>query len=208
MKRESFARKRLYPIGFMLAVTLVFISVTSMIYTLTGERIQLNEMVRLRRAVLYASGAELPNDPAEIDSMYQSRVTEVPGSDGRLSYYQVRDDSGDVSGYVLIRSGAGLWGEITAAVGFDADLTSLRGMEILDQNETPGLGGRIDETWFKEQFRGKVPPLESVPEGSPSTESQFDAITGATYSTGAIREILNDSAVYILGAVSPAGAVH
>lgn len=197
MSRGSFVTKRLYPVGFMLAVTLVFISVTSIVYTVTGDRIELNEQVRLRQAVLYAAGVDLPEDPVEIDRMYDNRVREVTGDSGNVRFYEIHGEgSGEVESFVVIRTGPGLWGEITAAIGFDSGLEAFRGLEIIDQNETPGLGGRIDEAWFKEQFSGKVPPLEPVPEEGPASEGEFHAITGATFSSGAIREIMNSSATY------------
>ena len=198
MSRASFVKKRLYPVGFMLAVTLVFISVTSIVYTVTGERIELNEQVRLRRAILYAAGVDLPEDLVEIDRMYDNLVREVTGDSTNVKFYEIRGEgSEEVESFVVIRTGPGLWGQITAVIGFDPDLEMFRGLEIIDQNETPGLGGRIDEAWFKEQFSGKVPPLESAPEEGPVSEGEFHAITGATFSSSAIREIMNSSATYV-----------
>ena len=64
-------------------------------------------------------------------------------------------------------------------------------VEVIDQNETPGLGGRISEMWFKEQFRGKISPLTKVAEGEQAGKNQFQAVTGATYSTNAVMDIVN-----------------
>jgi Na+-transporting NADH:ubiquinone oxidoreductase subunit C len=94
---------------------------------------------------------------------------------------------------VFIRSGPGLWGEITAAVGFDTELASLTGVDFLKQSETPGLGARISEKWFTEQFRGKKGPFTTVGEGEPASESQFDAITGASITSNAVMSILNST---------------
>jgi Na+-transporting NADH:ubiquinone oxidoreductase subunit C len=197
MKKESTARKRVFPVVFMLVVTLVFISITTVIYTYTKEQISLNERLRLKEAVLYSAGVQLPDNPAEVDRMYDERVTEVRDEAGRTRYFEVKDpDSSAVEGYVVIRTGAGLWGEITAAVGFDKNVESFTGLEILDQNETPGLGGRIGEAWFKDQFNGKRPPLTTVPEGNPTDQNQFQAITGASYSTAAIQDIMNNAQDY------------
>lgn len=194
MKRESFAKKRIYPVIFMLVVTVVFISVTTVIYTFTRDRIKLNERLRLKQAVLSAGGVRLSRDPAGIEKTFDDRVDEVTGADGKVRYYSIRGEgTSEIESYVVIQSGAGLWGEITACVGFDGTLESFRGLEVIDQNETPGLGGRIDEPWFKEQFAGKLPPLSPVPEGAPASEHQFQAITGATYSTEAIQRIVNDA---------------
>jgi Na+-transporting NADH:ubiquinone oxidoreductase subunit C len=74
----------------------------------------------------------------------------------------------------------------------EKDLKTLTGIEFIKQNETPGLGGRITESWFKEQFRGKRWPLTVVPEGDPAGDQEFQAITGATNTTNAVRDILNN----------------
>jgi Na+-transporting NADH:ubiquinone oxidoreductase subunit C len=197
MKKESVVKKRIFPVVFMLAITLVFISITTVIYTYTKDQIALNERLRLKEAVLYSAGVVLPEDPAEIDRIYDERVEEVQDETGRVKYFAVwGPDATAVEGYVIIKTGAGLWGDITVTVGFDAELEAFVGLEIIDQNETPGLGGRIGETWFKEQFRGKRPPLATVPEGDSTTDNQFQAITGASYSTAAIQDIMNTSQEY------------
>ena len=181
----------------MLVVTLVFISITTVIYTFTKDTISLNERLRLKRAVLYAAGTELPEDPAEIEKAFDNRVKEIKDDSGRVLYYEVVESgSSNIESYVVIRIGAGLWGEITAGVGFDNTLESFKGLEVIDQNETPGLGGRIGEDWFKEQFRGKQPPLTTVPEGDATADNQFQAVTGASYSTAAIQDIMNSSQEY------------
>ncbi len=197
MKKDSFAKKRIYPVVFMLLVTVAFISVTTVIYTFTKDTIKLNERLRLKQAVLYAGGVDLSGDPAGIEKAFDDRVEEVKDDSGRVRYYTIREEgTADIESYVVIQTGAGLWGEITAGVGFDRDLESFRGLEIIDQNETPGLGGRIDESWFKQQFKGKRPPLSPVPEGDPASDNQFQAITGASYSTEAIQKIMNTAREY------------
>jgi Na+-transporting NADH:ubiquinone oxidoreductase subunit C len=198
VKKGSFAGKRIYPVAFMLVVTVVFISVTTVIYTFTKDTIKLNERLRLKQAVLYAGGARLSDDPAAIEKMFDDRVDEIKDSEGRVRYYSIREEgTAEIECYVVIRTGAGLWGEITAGVGFDRGLESLMGLEVIDQNETPGLGGRIDEAWFKSQFKGKRPPLSSfVPEGEAASADQFQAITGASYSTEAIQKIVNEARQY------------
>ena len=92
---------------------------------------------------------------------------------------------------MFLRSGPGLWGEITAAVGMDRNLERLTGVDFLKQNETPGLGARIAESWFREQFRGKRGPFTTVAEGLAAGENQFDAITGATNTSNSVKDLLN-----------------
>jgi Na+-transporting NADH:ubiquinone oxidoreductase subunit C len=63
----------------------------------------------------------------------------------------------------------------------------IKGLAFTEQNETPGLGGRIEEDWYKEQFKG------TTLSGSLSygEETGLDAITGATSTSNAVLKILN-----------------
>jgi len=68
-------------------------------------------------------------------------------------------------------------------------------VDFVSHSETPGLGGRISETWYKEQFRD----LEFSPDETvyviytPSPGGNVDAISGATGTSEAVRTILNES---------------
>lgn len=178
---------------FTIAVTAAFVTPISLAYHMTRARVALNEEVFLKSAVLYAADIALAATNQEIVDAFASRIERVDGPEGQPLYYRVRGSDGSAAGFVVLRSGPGLWGRITAAVGFDAALSRLTGVEFLEQSETPGLGARISETWFREQFRGKRGPFTTVPEGAPSAEGQFDAITGATLTTNYVRDILNEA---------------
>jgi Na+-transporting NADH:ubiquinone oxidoreductase subunit C len=192
-KKPNKLRRSLFTIFFMFAVTLVFIAALSLIYVLTRDTIRLNESLVLKRAVLYVAGLEVPQTGIEADALYQERVKEVKDQGGSVLYYEILDSPGGaVQSYVVPVLGAGLWGEIGSVVGVEKDLKTLTGIEFIKQNETPGLGGRITESWFKEQFRGKRWPLSVVPEGDPAGDQEFQAITGATNTTNGIRDILNN----------------
>lgn len=192
-KKANKLRRSLFTIFFMFAVTFVFISVLSLIHVLTRDTIRLNESLVVKRAVLYVAGLEVPQSGTEADTLYQDRVREVKDGQGNVLYYEILDGSREsIQSYVLPVLGAGLWGEIGSVVGVEKDLKTLTGIEFIKQNETPGLGGRIAESWFKEQFRGKRWPLEVVPEGEPAGDQEFQAITGATNTTNGVKGILND----------------
>jgi Na+-transporting NADH:ubiquinone oxidoreductase subunit C len=192
-KKPSKLKRSLFTIFFMFAVTFVFIAVLSLIYVLTQDTIRLNESLVVKRSVLYVAGLEVPQTGIEADASYQERVEEVKNEDGEVLYYEILDPAGEqLQSYVVPVLGAGLWGEIESVVGVEKDLKTLTGIEFIKQNETPGLGGRITESWFKEQFRGKRWPLSVVPEGDPAGDQEFQAITGATNTTIAVRSILNE----------------
>lgn len=191
MSREGFFKRRVFPVLFMLGITLVFIAVTTIIYTYSKDTIAFNEALRARRAILYAAGVPVPESPQETDRLYNEMVAEVAGTDENTQYYLVRGGQAAKKLAVIVTRGPGLWGTITMAIGYDRASGTITGIEIIDQNETPGLGGRIGEEWFKEQFRNKRHPLALVGEGETATDSEFQAITGATYSSQAIRDIVN-----------------
>ena len=192
-KKTNRLKRSLFTIFFMFAVTLVFIAVLSLIYVLTRDTIRLNESLVVKRAVLYVAGLEVPQSGVEADSLYRERVKEIKDEEQEVLYYEILRPGGEaLQSYVVPVPGAGLWGEIESVVGVEKDLTTLTGIEFIKQNETPGLGGRITESWFKEQFRGKRWPLSVVAEGDPAGDQEFQAITGATNTTNAVRDILNN----------------
>lgn len=187
--------QRVSLVAFTAAVTVVFIAPITFLHLITRPIVALNEEVFLERAVLDAAGLDLPDSAADAKALFDSRIEPLaaPRAGSSLSepVYRVKDGSGATAGWVITRTGAGLWGDITVVVGFAADRERLTGIEFLKQTETPGLGARIAERWFKEQFRGKRGPFTTVGEGQPAAEDQFDAITGATSTSNAVRDILN-----------------
>ncbi len=199
MKKGGFFRERIYPVLFMVIVTIVFISVISGIYLSTEELTKSNETLFIRRAVLASAGIAVPETGAEVTALYDARVREVKDSAGAIQYYGILGagtaaaGSSDAVSYSVIQSGPGLWGEITAVVGFNADFSSMTGIDFIKQSETPGLGARITEPWFKEQFKGKMGPFELVPEGTAAKPNEMDAITGATRTSNFVQQIINDS---------------
>ena len=96
--------------------------------------------------------------------------------------------------------GNGLQGPIHGAISLMADMETIKGMTIIKQEETPGLGGRIGEAEFLERFKNKklFPELSIVREGKASGINEVDGITGATLSCDALQDMLNsESKKYI-----------
>jgi len=185
VKQDSFFSLRVFPVLFMAAITLVCITVVTGIHLATEERVRLNELVFQRMAVLDAAGIDYPEDDAEgVQDVYEQRVSSENG------WYTVELEDGE-TGYVISVSGAGLWGEIELRLGFRENLEEMTGIAVVSHNETPGLGARIEEQWFTEQFRGKRGPFEAVPEGTAEQEDEIDGITGATSTTEAVKDIIN-----------------
>ncbi len=90
---------------------------------------------------------------------------------------------GKIIGYIFEASEYGYSSEIMLLVGMDAD-GAIRGVRILEQQETPGLGTKITEPWFTDQFVGKD---QRVVFGR-----GIDGVTGATKSSEAVVDAVNE----------------
>ena len=98
-------------------------------------------------------------------------------------------------------TGPGLWGNVSLAVGVNSDGSQITGVQVLFDVETPGLGGRIGEPWFTDQFKGLQTASGVVfnPSGQ-KLSNGMDAIAGATITSTAVRDILNNRALILLRA--------
>ncbi len=100
---------------------------------------------------------------------------------------------GNAVGLVVKVAPRGYSGEILMLVGVDPELR-VKGMKILSQRETPGLGTNVEKPKFQKQFIGKG--VKDVFE----PKKDIDAITGATISSRGVCEgvktVLKDSEQY------------
>ena len=90
-------------------------------------------------------------------------------------------------------SGSGLWGPIEGVMAILPDLRTIKGINIVQQEETPGLGGRIAEKDYLAKFKGKIlsPGIKIMPVGKAVNENEVDGITGATMTSKAFEELVN-----------------
>ena len=203
MSPASKWRQRLSAVGFMFAVTLVFVTGVSVLHLATRSRVRRNESLFLQRALMAAATGTADADAAGVRQWFASCVQPHPDAANPMAFTVREAAGGQVNCRAWIRGGAGLWGRVSAVVALEPDLRTVRGVAILEQNETPGLGARITETWFTGQFRGKTGPLRRVPEKTRSgAPGEFDGITGATITTDAVRDIVNG----VLAGAQAAGA--
>jgi Na+-transporting NADH:ubiquinone oxidoreductase subunit C len=185
-ERIPFSETRLYPVIFMLIVALFFGTILAALYHNTTARIEENRRIRLQRAVLNSFG--LPVDNVEED--YPEYIREEEHRS--LFYYKAVDDTLTL-GYCFPIEGQGLWGSISALLAVNVEFTRIIALEILDQNETPGLGGRITEEDFLGNFREKdfisdrqIVEFRLIPEDDSPGKYDVNQITGATSSSRAV----------------------
>lgn len=182
-----------YPIIFMIVVTAIFTFVLAFLNYSTAEKVALNEETDLRKKILYAFDIPLQGDSAEeIEKVFKDHINEEVIDNEKI--YTIRDGN-EVLGYAFPARGAGLWGSIEAYVAVTADYSKVIGLEFISHSETPGLGGRIDESEFKEQFRGL--DLTTATSGNyivyrPAPGGNVDSIAGATLTSKSVSDLLNE----------------
>ncbi|MCD6227916.1 MAG: RnfABCDGE type electron transport complex subunit G [Candidatus Omnitrophica bacterium] len=106
--------------------------------------------------------------------------------------YYLFKEKDELIGYAYLSQGQGYQGKIKILFAVDKSIERLLGIEIIESVETPGLGSRINEEDFKNQFKNLKTnvPVECV-KFSPQKENQVQAITSATISSRAVVSILN-----------------
>ncbi len=196
---------------FMFALTALCGAAVSALHVYTQPLVTRNATLFLKRAVRAAAGLP-PLDDAMLPNWYTNAVTALPPGAEPPACYRLLGAEGEMV-HVFVRSGAGLWGRITAAVGVEVARKRFAGLAIVDQNETPGLGARIAEPWFAAQVRGKQAPLGLVPEKSGADDARaLDAVTGATITSKAMQDMLNltmrESAAIVADAERSLGDGH
>jgi electron transport complex protein RnfG len=108
--------------------------------------------------------------------------------------YKVFNQADSSVGYSLVYSGNGFQGKIKLMIGLAEDLNKITSIEVLEQSETPGLGTKILEPPYKDQYKGltPTPSIKLVKGVEPSNPNEVKAITGATISSRSVVAIVNE----------------
>jgi len=158
---------------------------------------------------------EVPLEPGvsstQLLEIYNQNVRQE--SRGQLELYSYSDStaaSGGVRAWAVHFEGSGLWGPIKGYLALEADLRTIRGLTFYEQMETPGLGGRIDEAQFRDQFKGLSivsaegrPGLRITSQASALIDNQVDAISAATMTCQRVEQILNATIERIIAEGGP-----
>ena len=108
--------------------------------------------------------------------------------------YLGHDASGRRVGFAVNGTGNGFQEPITVMFGYDAAERKVIAMKVIANKETPGLGDKIvKDTMFVAEFAGAGSPLAGVKRGNGETASDVEMITGATISSRAVIQIINDA---------------
>lgn len=152
--------------------------VLSIVYLFSSPLIEANLLEELKKSIFLVVTDAKDYDEKVIDE---------------ITYFECRDESGGTVGIALPARGNGYQGVIKLMVGLTPDLSRITGIKVLEQVETPGLGGRIGEDSFQNQFKGvqTEPAVEYVKNREPEKDTEIQAITGATISSRSVVSIIN-----------------
>jgi electron transport complex protein RnfG len=160
--------------------TVALVSATGLVlaYKYAQPKIVANQQKELEEAILRV----LPN----------ATSYETVEKDGEALYVG-KDRKNRVVGYAVVAKGSGYQGEIVLIAGLDQTWELIFGIAVLASVETPGLGGMIASDDFRNQFLdvSTLPEIELVKD-APAQPNEIQAITGATISSRAVVNILNE----------------
>jgi len=166
--KNKFTENKIYTIAFLTIIVLISVVLLMFIASITLPRgkAQQDEEVRQMLAQMFEDmhDFELSGDMYSI----------IKG--------------GEVIGYAFRGTGKGYGGDINILIGLNSD-KSIKDIVVLSHTETPGLGSKITESSFLDQFKGlTLEDLKLSKEGG-----SVDAITGATISSKAMVDGVKQS---------------
>ena len=117
---------------------------------------------------------------------------------GELHVFTGTTASGEQA-YVVPVVGRGLWGGLWGYRAVNEAKDKVLGTYFYHESETAGLGARISEKWFQDQFNGKPifgedgeVALTVVKAGSAQKENVVDGVTGATLTSNGVAAMVKD----------------
>lgn len=192
-------KERIWMIVLLLIITSISSGALGLINIKTRPLIEKNKLLTLRKSVLNA--LDIPYQQQNMEEVFEEEVKtrfleEIP-------FYIRYSEQGKLEAVAFKIEGSGFWAPISAIIALKPDLETIHGMDILDQEETPGLGARITEPEFLNSFVGKKikPKILLVSRREAKGDHEVDAITGATMTSKALEEIINDGVKKYLDAI-------
>ncbi|HAJ95067.1 MAG TPA: hypothetical protein DCP02_02425 [Actinobacteria bacterium] len=166
-----------YPIVFLTLIVLISVSLLLYINTFTSEIVEAQNQAKIKAA---------------LEQIFPE-LTGFEENEGISIIYE----GDNIVGYTFETSRNGYSGAINILVGINKDYT-IRNVAILSHTETPGLGSKITEEAFTGQFIG----LDTGGIALSKDGGNIDAITGATISSRAVTEAIQEKMIEIIEELS------
>ncbi|MBD3321001.1 MAG: FMN-binding protein [Chitinivibrionales bacterium] len=187
----------LYILIFIVAISALFGFGVSMVHYSTEDMLARNLTLHRNRTIARAFDLSVEGKSSEayqqaVATAIRDTVNIINNREWELFY---RTDGRDEVGFIF--TGMGFWDRITGILVVSSDLQEIRDIKFLSHKETPGLGARIEEKSFTDQFENlpidwDAPLAEHIIIGPGDTPNTVDAITGATQTSMALMNMLNE----------------
>lgn len=191
-------------IAAICAITLIMGAALGAVYTITKKPIQDAEEKAKQEAYteVFPSASEivtLTDEEINMDNV-NAVIANKGFEDSRIDEISiVADENGMAAGFiVLVTNSAGYGGDIQMAVGVSVD-GSIQGISFLSISETAGLGMEAQNDEFLSQFIGKHVGQFTYTKTGSTSDSEIDAISGATITTSAVVDAVNAVMCFIGG---------
>lgn len=190
MKNKRELTTMLKEAAILFAITLIAGLALGFTYQLTKEPIRIQQEKKIKEAcqAVFTDASEFESleiIPSEEDSAEFKAKGVTIGN-----VFVAKDSDGSRMGFVIeVVSSEGYGGNIGLYMGVRNDGT-LNGISILDIAETPGLGMEAENVLVP-QFEGKQVTEFTYTKAGSQSDSEIDAISGATVTTEAITNAVN-----------------
>ncbi|MDX1778451.1 MAG: RnfABCDGE type electron transport complex subunit G [Thermodesulfobacteriota bacterium] len=180
---------------FKLTVVLTIIcslaaTALALVYTITKEPIAHQQRLKKLRAIK----AVQPDYDNESDQDFiDLKTDESAEGDGGLTRFYITKKGDTPTGVVFMTSAVGYGGLIDLMVGVNPEGT-ITGVQVLRHTETPGLGAKITEDTFIQQFPERN--LQNTNWALKKEGGDIDQISGATISPQAVVKALNQGLTF------------
>lgn len=187
-----------YVLFFITIICVVFGVGVSVVNYATQGLLAQNEALQRNRVVARAFMLDVEGkSPAAYEKAVEANIAyqEIKDGDRTWKVYKKGDDA---IGFVV--SGMGFWDRITALLVLTPDMEKVLNIQFFGQKETPGLGARIEDPWFTDQFKDLQIAWDNPKDSriivgaspDPNAQNRVDAITGATQTSMALMNFLNE----------------
>lgn len=140
------------------------------------------------------------NELKKSQEAMQSVCSEAVSFEGEkaleIEVYRALNESGEVIGYAIPVSAKGYGGDVSVMVGISNDGEGMvTGVEILSHDETPGLGANATSESFRNEYKQEITEggFSVTKDGSGGSDGKIDAITGATITSNAVTNAVNEA---------------
>lgn len=186
---------RYWAVIFMFILTAVLSTVLIGLARFTEPQVKRNNEIAFETAVVRCIPSIEAKTATEVHAVFNRDFVKPDSAAGAFVY----QPQGTAAGYALPFEGQGFWSNIRGVIGISADYETISGIWFYEQAETPGLGARIVEPFFYQQFAGKTLitsprpiPIRPVAE---ATDKDIAAISGATQTCVRLEKLLNNAVV-------------